>query len=122
MFLARVRTGNGNVTFSVASYSGTTSRTGTLTIAGNTFTVTQVPTCTFTVTPQTVSVASMPGSGVLAVSTQTGCAWTASSSASWITVDGVRHRQRQRDLQRHREHRNDRADRDADGRRQDGHA
>ena len=33
--------GNGNVTYSVAAYTGTGQRTGTLTIAGQTFTVTQ---------------------------------------------------------------------------------
>ncbi len=34
-------TGNGTVNYSVSSYSGTSSRTGTITIAGKTFTVTQ---------------------------------------------------------------------------------
>lgn len=37
-------TGNGTVSYSVASNGGTTSRTGTLTIAGSTFTVTQAGT------------------------------------------------------------------------------
>jgi Zn-dependent metalloprotease len=37
-------TGNGTVTYSVASNAGTTSRTGTMTIAGKTFTVTQAGT------------------------------------------------------------------------------
>ena len=37
-------TGNGEVKFRVASFSGSAPRTGTLTIAGQTFTVTQTPT------------------------------------------------------------------------------
>jgi hypothetical protein len=86
IFLGGSGSGNGSVTFVVGSYTGTTSRTGTLTIAGNTFTVTQVPTCTFTVSPQTIITPGLPASGTLLVTTQSGCAWTASSSASWITV------------------------------------
>jgi len=44
--------GNGTVSYSVAANTGTTSRTGTLTIAGTTFTVTQAGApCTFTILP-----------------------------------------------------------------------
>jgi hypothetical protein len=44
--------GNGSVGYSVAANTGTTSRTGTLTIAGQTFTVTQATApCTFSVSP-----------------------------------------------------------------------
>ena len=44
--------GNGSVSYSVAPTPGTTSRTGTMTIGGQTFTVTQAGApCTFTISP-----------------------------------------------------------------------
>src|SRR5204862_92088 len=44
--------GNGTVSYSVAANTGTTSRTGTMTIAGQTFTVTQAGApCTFSILP-----------------------------------------------------------------------
>lgn len=82
--------GGGTVTFSVAANSATTSRTGTLTIAGKTFTVTQAgAACTFTVTPLSVVVGSKGlVSGTITVTSQAGCTWTSASGVSWITVTG----------------------------------
>ena len=79
--------GGGGVTFSVAANTTTSSRTGTLTIAGVTFTVTQagVP-CTFTVSPTSASVTGTAGTGTVNVTTANGCAWTASSAVSWMTI------------------------------------
>ena len=77
-------TGNDNVTFTVDS-SGGTSRTGTLTIAGRTFTVDQER-CTATLTPENQSVSSLGGSFYVSLATQTGCAWTATSDAGWLTI------------------------------------
>ena len=83
-------TGGGSVTFSAAAYTGTTTRTGTLTIAGKTFTVTQAGVaCTFTVSPLSVYVGSKGlVSGTITVTSQAGCTWTSASGASWITVTG----------------------------------
>jgi all-beta uncharacterized protein/BACON domain-containing protein len=79
--------GNGTVKFSVAANSGA-GRTGTLTVAGQTITVNQAAApCSYSVTPTSVSVGAAGGSGTpISVSTASGCAWTAMSKASWVTV------------------------------------
>jgi len=84
--------GNGAVSYAVAANSGA-ARTGTLTIAGKTFTVSQAaaatppPPCTYSIAPSDQSVAETGGSGSFAVSASAGtCAWTAASNASWITM------------------------------------
>ena len=77
-------TGNGSVTYTVGSYNGS-SRTGTITIAGQTFTVTQVR-CSATLNPQTQAVPVLGGSFTVAVTTQIGCPWQAVESLSWVTI------------------------------------
>jgi hypothetical protein len=79
--------GNGTVAYSVAANTGSSSRTGTLSIAGNTYTVTQqAATCSYTVAPTTDSAPAGGGAKSAAVTTASGCAWTATSNATWITV------------------------------------
>jgi hypothetical protein len=64
-------------------------RSATLTIAGLAFVVTEPSAaCTFTVNPVAVTVPPGGGTGTIAVSTSASCAWTSSTSASWITVGG----------------------------------
>jgi all-beta uncharacterized protein/BACON domain-containing protein len=77
-------TGNGSVTYTVADYTGSL-RTGTMTIAGQTFTVTQVR-CSATLNPQTQAVGVLGGSFTVAVTTQIGCPWQAVESLSWVTI------------------------------------
>ena len=81
-------TGNGSVAFSVAANPGGV-RTGTVTVAGQTFTVTQAAAaiaCTYAISPTSVSMDEKQGDGTVNVSAGTGCAWTARSNANWITV------------------------------------
>ena len=82
-------TGNGSVSFSAAPNTGA-SRTGTLTIAGQTFTVTQgggtQPACSFDVRPSEVDVTHQGRTVRLAVTTSNTCAWTASTTAPWIEI------------------------------------
>ena len=61
-----------------------------MTIAGNTFTVTQdgVATCTFSISPARVSFSAVGGSDTVAVTAGQGCPWTAVSNVSWITITG----------------------------------
>jgi len=81
--------GAGTVTFSVAANTGT-SRTGTLTIAGQTFTVTQASGCSYSINPKELSINEAGGRGTVAVSAGAGCGWTATSNESWITItDGA---------------------------------
>lgn len=82
--------GSGSVGYSIAANTSTSPRSGTVTIAGRTFTVTQeaAAPCTFTLSPVSATLGSSAGSAVVAVTAGTGCAWTATSGASWITVTG----------------------------------
>ena len=78
-------TGNGTVQFDVAPTTGP-ARTGTLTIAGHTFTVSQSSGCTFSISPAAQAVGDGGGPGSVAVSTSPGCVWTAASSATWARI------------------------------------
>jgi len=81
---AKSGTGSGSVTFDVGSHNST--RTGTLTIAGQTFTVTQVP-CSATLSPQTQPVSALGGAFSVSVTTQIGCQWQAIENLSWVTIN-----------------------------------
>src|SRR5205085_531863 len=79
--------GNGTVNYSVASNTTTSPRTGTMTIAGLTFTVTQagVP-CTYSISPSSQSFSSAAGTGSVSVTDGAGCNWAATSNSSFITI------------------------------------
>ena len=81
--------GNASVTFSVAANTGA-ARTGTLTVAGRTFTVSQAavaaPTCNYSISPPSQNASAGGGSGSVSVTTTSTCAWTATSTAQWISV------------------------------------
>ena len=79
-------TGAGGVGYTVAANTSTSTRTGTMAIGGQTFTVTQAGVCNYTLAPTSASMAGTGGSGTVTLTTGAGCTWTASSSASWITV------------------------------------
>jgi hypothetical protein len=83
-------TGNGTVSYTVQTYTGSQQRTGTLTIANQTFTVTQngIP-CSATLNPTSQTFAAAGGSGSTAITTPPGCTWSAQSSASWVTISGA---------------------------------
>jgi hypothetical protein len=81
--------GNGVVNYSVAANAGPGSRSGTMTIAGSTFTVSQsAPAggCGFSINPLSKSFAKPGGTGTISVTANPGCSWTAVSSAGWITI------------------------------------
>ncbi len=79
--------GNGAVGFTAAANPTTSSRTGTLTVAGQTFTVTQDPLpCTYSITPTAQSFPATGGNGTVNVTSLTGCAWTAASNAAWLSI------------------------------------
>ena len=82
---ARNGTGSGSITFDVSSHNGST-RTGTLTIAGQTFTVTQVM-CSATLSPQSQPVSALGGTFTVSVTTQLGCEWQAVESLSWVSIN-----------------------------------
>jgi hypothetical protein len=81
--------GNETVTYVVRENYATAPRTGTLTIAGYTFTVTQSgagESCTFTISPTIKKFGKSGGADSVSVSAGTACSWSASSNASWMTI------------------------------------
>ena len=85
-----VGTGSGTVNYSIAANPLHASRLGTMTVAGQTFTVTQAGVvCAFTIDPTAVSLGASGGAGSVALTTNaTDCGWTAVSQVSWIQVTG----------------------------------
>jgi len=80
-------TGSKTVTYSVAANESTSSRTGTLTVAGKTFTVKQTgKPCTYSISPISQSFTWAGGTGSINVTSLSGCPWTATSNVSWITI------------------------------------
>jgi hypothetical protein len=77
--------GNGTVNLTIAATSGP-GRSGTVTIAGRTFTVNQGQGCSFTLTSNSTSVPASGGSGAFDIRSGDGCGWSAASSAPWLTV------------------------------------
>jgi hypothetical protein len=80
--------GSGSVGFAVAPNQGGT-RTGTVSIAGQTLTVTQAGTasCSYAVAPTTQAVGASGGvAPAISVTTAADCSWTASSNAPWVTL------------------------------------
>ena len=81
-------TGNGTVSYSVDANGSSSSRSGTITAAGRTFTITQSGSsgCNYTISPTSQSFGPSGGSASVSVSTTAGCGWTAASNNSWIHV------------------------------------
>ena len=82
--------GNGTVAYSVDANAAGAPRTGTVTIAGRTFTVSQTGVaCTFEISPSKADFGINGGTAMVAVTAPVGCSWTAVSSVDWITITGV---------------------------------
>lgn len=80
---------SGSASFTVAPSTSTAQRTGTLTIAGRTFTVTQAANaCSYVLTPTSRTLTGAGGSGTIAVEAASGCPWAATTTQSWIIVSG----------------------------------
>jgi len=81
--------GNGTVNFSVAVNPNNVPRTGTITVAEQTFTVNQAANpggCLFELMPTSENFTAAGGTGSVSVNTGLGCDWTAVSNDSFITV------------------------------------
>jgi hypothetical protein len=81
-------TGSKTIAYSFTANPSNTSRAGTLTIAGLTFTVTQAaPTlCSYGVTVGAMTQTSAGATGTIGVTTAPGCSWTAISSVAWFVI------------------------------------
>jgi len=83
--------GTGSVSYAVARNTDSGARTGTITVAGRTFSVWQsgdVRVCEYSVVPVELRPC-MPGATLsAAITTQPNCPWTASSDSAWLSVAG----------------------------------
>jgi all-beta uncharacterized protein/BACON domain-containing protein len=78
-------TGDGSVSYSVQANTGS-ARTGTLTVAGQSVSISQSAPCSYSISPSNDTIDKAARTGTVSVTTQSGCAWTAVSNASWITI------------------------------------
>jgi hypothetical protein len=79
--------GNGTVNYFVLANNTGSTRTGTMTIAGQTFTITQSAGCSYSISPTSNTLTGGPGTGSVGVTAGAGCAWTASATlGSWDWV------------------------------------
>jgi Bacterial pre-peptidase C-terminal domain/Putative binding domain, N-terminal/Viral BACON domain len=80
-------TGSGPVNYTVAANPNTSPRTGTMTIAGQTFAVTQdAAPCVYTLAPTAQSFTAAPATSSVGVTANDGCTWTAVSNSNFITI------------------------------------
>jgi hypothetical protein len=94
--------GSGTVAYLVAPSLLTSARNGTLTIAGQTVTVTQAailpappppppppPACSYSISPPSTDLAGQATTVSVDVKTQASCDWKATSQASWLHIQGA---------------------------------
>jgi hypothetical protein len=80
-------TGDGTVYYSIGLNTSSCSRTGTISVADQTFTVTQTSeACTYSISPTNQSFSISGGVGYINVTTEVCCGWTATSNAPWIII------------------------------------
>ena len=88
-------TGAGTVAYSVAPNTATESRSGSLTIGGQSHSVTQQgrsPTiCSYNISPSTAELSKDSGTGTFTVSARDDCSWIATSNAAWLVVNSGDH-------------------------------
>ena len=79
--------GNGPGQVSYQAAPGNGARSGTLTIAGRTFTVNQSAGCSYSLAPEVQNVGAGETTFNAGVTSSAGCGWSAASNAPWITLD-----------------------------------
>ena len=87
-------TGTGAVTFAVTANGGTAVRTASVTVANQPVSIHQdgrAASCTYRISPTSAAVTKDGGNGTFDVATGETCSWTATSSASWLTIASGTH-------------------------------
>ena len=81
-------TGSRRVTYVVDASADAAPRSGSITVGGRTFTITQAGTtaCDYSVAPVDIRACPQMGARSVAITTAAGCPWTSSTPASWITI------------------------------------
>ena len=84
-------TGPATIGFTVASNTTASARTGTLSIAGKTFTVTQSAgaSCWYTVTPTSAQFPAGGGTASANIATSADCQWGVTSGAPWVSASAA---------------------------------
>jgi hypothetical protein len=84
--------GTATVQFTALPNTGA-ARSGTISIAGQSFTVTQAAAppapCAPTVSPEALAAPATAGTQSVQVTAGEGCSWTAASTTSWISISGI---------------------------------
>ncbi len=83
-FLTFMVSGN-TVNYTVAASTDPAGRSGTITVGGQTFTITQASACSYSLTPTSASYPASGGSGSFVVITATGCPITPATASSFLT-------------------------------------
>ena len=79
--------GDGAVEYAVAANQSCTPRSGTLTIAGEIFTIDQAAgVCAYNLSPVSRTIDAQSAIGSVGINTMPCCSWTATSNDAWITV------------------------------------
>jgi predicted extracellular nuclease len=80
--------GDAHISYEVRDNTGGNFRTGTITVAGETFTITQNggQSCSYNLASSSASFVAGGGSGSVGVIATAGCTWNATSTVSWIIV------------------------------------
>jgi hypothetical protein len=80
--------GNGSVHFALDENESNVPRHATITIAGNIFNVSQSApqSCSYNISPQSQHFTADSGSGIISVTTSSGCDWAAADNSDWITI------------------------------------
>ena len=82
-------TGPGSLSYRVSTNTTTVSRTATITVGGQTHTITQsgaAPACSYELAPASRTVAASGATATVTLTTTAGCTWTAVSSEGWLSV------------------------------------
>jgi hypothetical protein len=83
-------TGSGVVAYQVTANEATSPRTGTLTVAGQVVTLTQLaatpPACAYQLQPSSIAISAEGGPATTHLQTAAECTWSAASQVNWITV------------------------------------
>lgn len=81
------RTGSGSVHFGFYTNPSASARSGTVKVAGQTFTVTQEP-CAYTVSPSSISRSANSGGAGFSIKTNDqDCRWSVEETAGWIMIN-----------------------------------
>jgi len=81
-------TGSGTITLTVAPNNSSSALSATIQIAGTSIAITQpsATACTYAISPGSQSFPAAGGNGTVNVTAPAGCPWSATSSASWISI------------------------------------